>query len=156
MKRILSLLMACAMVLALAACGNTNEPQETPAGSPAGENTGSPAESPEAEPVELIVFAAASMTETLTEISDLYAQVAPHVTLTFNLYQEGSDILEQAVINLGQSDIEDYAETLTQLFGEPTETYEKSYFFVSDNKTLVLADPYGDGASIEISLGEIE
>lgn len=79
-----------------------------------------------------------------------------NVTLTFNLYQEGSDILEQAVINLGQSDIEDYAETLTQLFGEPTETYEKSYFFVSDNKTLVLADPYGDGASIEISLGEIE
>ena len=79
-----------------------------------------------------------------------------NVTLTFNLYQEGSDILEQAVINLGQADIEDYAETLTQLFGEPTETYEKSYFFVSDNKTLVLADPYGDGASIEISLGEIE
>ena len=89
MKRILSLLMACAMVLALAACGNTNEPQETPAGSPAGENTGSPAESPEAEPVELIVFAAASMTETLTEISDLYAQVAPHVTLTFNFDSSG-------------------------------------------------------------------
>ena len=89
MKRILSLLMACAMVLALAACGNTNEPQETPAGSPAGENTGSPAESPEAEPVELIVFAAASMTETLTEISDLYAQAAPHVTLTFNFDSSG-------------------------------------------------------------------
>ena len=89
MKRILSLLMACAMVLALAACGNTNEPQETPAGSPAGENTGSPAESPEAEPVELIVFAAASMTETLTEISDLSAQVAPHVTLTFNFDSSG-------------------------------------------------------------------
>ena len=91
MKKLLSLLMACAMVLALAACGNTSEPQETPAGSPAGENTGSPApaESPEAEPVELIVFAAASMTETLTEISDLYAQVAPHVTLTFNFDSSG-------------------------------------------------------------------
>ena len=91
MKRILSLLMACAMVLALAACGNNSEPQETPANSPAGENTGSPApaESPEAEPVELIVFAAASMTETLTAISDLYAQVAPHVTLTFNFDSSG-------------------------------------------------------------------
>ncbi len=91
MKKLLSLLMACAMVLALAACGNTSEPQESPAGSPAGENTGSPApaESPEAEPVELIVFAAASMTETLTEISDLYAQVAPHVTLTFNFDSSG-------------------------------------------------------------------
>lgn len=77
-----------------------------------------------------------------------------NVSLTFNLYQEGSNILEQAVISLGQSDIKEYAKTLTQLFGEPTETYEKSYFFASGSKTLVLADPYGDGAYIEISLGE--
>ena len=32
------------------------------------------------------------------------------------------------------------------------EKYEKSYFFVSGNKTLVLADPYDDGAYIEISV----
>ena len=76
------------------------------------------------------------------------------VSLSFNLYQEGSDLLEQAVINLGQSDLSEYAQTLTQLFGEPTESYEKSYIFVSDGKTLILADPYGDGAYIEISLEE--
>ena len=76
------------------------------------------------------------------------------VSLTFNLYQEGADLLEQATVNLGQSSLDDYAQSLTQLFGEPTETYEDSYFFVSGNKTLVLADPYGDGAYIEISAGE--
>ena len=31
------------------------------------------------------------------------------VSLSFNLYQEGSDLLEQAVINLGQSDLSEYA-----------------------------------------------
>ena len=71
------------------------------------------------------------------------------VSLSFNLYQEGAGLLEQAVINLGQADLDEYAQTLTQLFGEPTEKYEKSYFFVSGNKTLVLADPYDDGAYIE-------
>lgn len=76
------------------------------------------------------------------------------VSLSFNLYQEGVDLLEQATVNLGQSSLDDYARSLTQLFGEPAETYEDSYFFVSDGKTLVLADPYGDGAYIEISMGE--
>ena len=43
-----------------------------------------------AEPVELIVFAAASMTETLTQIADLYKQVAPNVTLVFNFDSSGT------------------------------------------------------------------
>lgn len=42
------------------------------------------------EPVELIVFAAASMTETLTEIADLYQNVAPNVTLVFNFDSSGT------------------------------------------------------------------
>ena len=76
------------------------------------------------------------------------------VTLSFNLYQEGENRMEQAIVHLGQSDLSSYAQTLTQLFGEPTESYETSYFFSSDEKTLVLADPYGDGAYIEISVSE--
>ncbi len=44
----------------------------------------------EKEPVELIVFAAASMTETLTEISELYQEEAPHVTLVFNFDSSGT------------------------------------------------------------------
>ena len=42
------------------------------------------------ESVELVVFAAASMTETLTEISEMYKEVAPNVTLTFNFDSSGT------------------------------------------------------------------
>ncbi len=44
----------------------------------------------DAEEVELTVFAAASMTETLTEISDLYKAVAPNVSLVFNFDSSGT------------------------------------------------------------------
>ena len=40
--------------------------------------------------MELIVFAAASMTETLIEIAELYKEVAPNVTLTFNFDSSGT------------------------------------------------------------------
>lgn len=43
-----------------------------------------------AEAVELTVFAAASMTETLTEIAELYKEAAPDVTLVFNFDSSGT------------------------------------------------------------------
>jgi len=43
-----------------------------------------------AEPVELIVFAAASMTETLNEIGSMYTAAHPNVTLTFNFDSSGT------------------------------------------------------------------
>ena len=42
------------------------------------------------EEVELVVFAAASMTETLTEIAELYKEVAPNVTVTYNFDSSGT------------------------------------------------------------------
>lgn len=42
------------------------------------------------ETVELTVFAAASMTETLTEIAELYKEVTPNVTLVFNFDSSGT------------------------------------------------------------------
>ena len=42
------------------------------------------------EPVELIIFAAASMTETLNQIADLYKEVAPNVTLVYNFDSSGT------------------------------------------------------------------
>lgn len=42
------------------------------------------------EQVELTIFAAASMTETLNEIADLYKEVAPNVTLVFNFDSSGT------------------------------------------------------------------
>ena len=43
-----------------------------------------------AAPVELIVFAAASMTETLNEIASMYTAAHPNVTLAFNFDSSGT------------------------------------------------------------------
>ena len=113
MKRIAALSLAMALTLALAACGGGNAgTAETPAANstaPAAETT-----APQAEPVEVVVFAAASLEATLTEIADLYKEVAPEVTLTFNFDSSGTlrtQIKEGAVCDLfisaGQSQMND-------------------------------------------------
>lgn len=80
MKRLCSLTLALMLTLSLAACGGTSGSQtDTPA----------PAEPSDAS-IELIVYAAASMTETLQEIAGLYAEAAPNVTLTFNFDSSGT------------------------------------------------------------------
>ena len=80
MRKIFALLIAAVMVLGLAACA-----------APATEETAAPEETvPEAEPVELIVFAAASMTETMNQIAELYKAKAPNVTLTYNFDSSGT------------------------------------------------------------------
>ena len=48
------------------------------------------AEAAETEKVELVVFAAASMTETLTQIQDLYQAAHPNVTLVYNFDSSGT------------------------------------------------------------------
>ena len=67
MKKTLSMILLAAMLLALSSCG--------------GEKT---------QDVELTVFAAASMTETLTEIKTAYEKDHPGVTLTFNFDSSGT------------------------------------------------------------------
>ena len=87
MKKLFAMLMAAVMVLSLTACAApaADEP------APATEETAAPEETvPEAEPVELIVFAAASMTETMNQIAELYKTVAPNVTLTYNFDSSGT------------------------------------------------------------------
>ena len=113
MKKLLSLALAGALTLSLAACGGgTTGTAETPAANstaPAAETT-----APQAEPVEVVVFAAASLEATLTEIADLYKEVAPEVTLTFSFESSGTlrtQIKEGAVCDLfisaGQSQMND-------------------------------------------------
>ena len=80
MRKIFAMLIAAVMVLSFAACA-----------APATEETAAPEETvPKAEPVELIVFAAASMTETMNQIAELYKTVAPNVTLTYNFDSSGT------------------------------------------------------------------
>ncbi len=87
MRKLFAMLIAAVMVLSFAACAApaADEP------APATEETAAPEETvPEAEPVELIVFAAASMTETMNQIAELYKAKAPNVTLTYNFDSSGT------------------------------------------------------------------
>ena len=79
MKRTLALLLALTMLLALAACGKQAEP------------AAEPTDEPEAvEETELSVFAAASLTETLTELKAMYEALHPGVTITYNFDSSGT------------------------------------------------------------------
>ena len=107
MKKLLALLLALALVLSMAACAsapaetkeNADAPaadapaadapqEETPAADESQPEEAAPAET--AEPVTLIVFAAASMTETLTEIGDKFMAQNPNVTIQFNFDSSGT------------------------------------------------------------------
>ena len=79
MKQWISLLTAlCVMVCLLAGCGAKQE-QAAPTAAPT--ETAAPETAAPAEPVELIVFAAASMTETLGKLGDQYMADHPEVTV---------------------------------------------------------------------------
>ena len=75
MKKLFALLLALMMIVTLAACGET-----------------APTESQDdaAESVELIVFAAASMTETLTELGNQYMAENENVAIVFNFDSSGT------------------------------------------------------------------
>lgn len=79
MKKLLSLLLALALVFSLAACGSKTD--DTTTDDIQGDAN--------AESVDLVVFAAASMTETLTEIAEMYKEVAPNVNITYNFDSSG-------------------------------------------------------------------
>lgn len=84
MKRIIAISICCLLLLALCTGCAANA-------------------APEAEAVEIVVFAAASMTETLSRIVELYQSEAPGVTVTLNLESSGTlktQIQEGAVCDL--------------------------------------------------------
>ena len=87
MKRFFTLMAGTAVIAAMAACGTGASADQT-----SGQDTSqtSSAAVSEGEPVELTVFAAASMTETMEEIADLYAQVAPNVTIIYTFDSSGT------------------------------------------------------------------
>ena len=94
MKKIIALLLALVMVLALAACGQSAVQQPAaaePAPAPAAAAEPAPATEPEkVEPKDVIVFAAASMTETLTEIKAMYEKDHPEINLIYNFDSSGT------------------------------------------------------------------
>ena len=94
MKRIIALILSLMMIgMSITACGTADT----------GETT-APAEATEqVEQTELVVFAAASMTETLEELAESYKAEHPEIKLTFNFDSSGTlktQIEEGAVCDL--------------------------------------------------------
>ena len=107
MKKLLAVLLALTLVLSMAACASNTTTTETKTDAPAETTEAAPAEetkteeaapaeeakeeeAPAAEPVDLIVFAAASMTETLSEIGNNFMAANPNVTIQFNFDSSGT------------------------------------------------------------------
>lgn len=77
MKKLLAGLLAACMAVSLTACSSDG-------------GTDASANADGGEQTELVVFAAASLTETLEQIAEDYKAVAPDVTLTFNFDSSGT------------------------------------------------------------------
>lgn len=135
MKQYGSLLPALCLALALIACGGQKNGTPTPDSAPA------------VEPVKLCVFAAASMTETLNEIIDLYRDAAPNVTV-IPTYDSSGTLLDQIqqgaecdlFISAGQSQM--------NALDEESALLEGSRIDLLENK-VTLSVPEGNPAGIE-------
>ena len=88
MKRVISIIMVLLMMTAiLCSCSSTETTDTKQTDNSKGTAASSVADS---EKTELIVFAAASMTETLGEIKDLYEKANPSITLTYTFDSSGT------------------------------------------------------------------
>ena len=148
MKKLLSLLLALSLVLALTACGSKDD----------GANDAD-TQDDAAEPVELIVFAAASMTETLNEIAEMYKEVAPNVTLTCNFDSSGkllTQISEGADCDLFISAAPNQMNAMDgSLIGDTEKNPDGLDLIVTDSRVdllenkVTLAVPAGNSKGIE-------
>ena len=157
MKKILALLLALTLVFSFAACGTTDTPTEPsePAGNQV-ENQTEDQNTVQEEPVELIVFAAASMTETLTELGNQYMAEHENVTIVFNFdssgtlktqIQEGADV--DIFISAGQKQMNQLDITADASINTDGLDFvlEGTRFDILENK-VALAVPEGNPADI--------
>ena len=99
---------------------------------------------PGGEKTELVVFAAASMTETLAELGDAYMKEHGDITLTFNFESSGTlqtQIEEGAVCDIFISAAQGQMDALDNVL-------ESSRFDILENK-VALAVPEGNPRGIE-------
>ena len=159
MKKWISLFTALCMAACLfTGCGAKQEapaPATVSAAAPA--ETAAPQTEAPAQPVELIVFAAASMTETLTKLGDQYMAEHPEVTVVFNFdssgtlktqIQEGADcdiFISAGQKQMNQLDITANPEVNTEGLDF---VLEGTRFNILENK-VALAVPEGNPAGIE-------
>ena len=140
MKKIISLLLAVCVMLAFCACGG-----------------GAAVDEPSAHDGELIVFAAASMTETLTELGDRFMAENPGVRVIFNFDSSGTlktQIQEGAAcdvfISAGQKQMNEL-----DITANPDVNIEGLDFVLADTRLdilenkVALAVPGGNPAGIQ-------
>jgi len=115
MKKCIAIMLVLCMVAALCACGSTAPAQTTTTAQPEATATPEVTAEPEAaaepeataepevvaaaeqaeepaqeQPVDIIVFAAASMTETLTKVADMYTAANPNANIILNFESSGT------------------------------------------------------------------
>lgn len=172
MKKTLAFLMALCILFALAACGSSVSSDslddilssvqslETSVNTLAEQPVDDDEEVPAPERAysgELIVFAAASMTETLTEIGDRFMEENPDVTIAFNFdssgtlktqIEEGADVdvfISAGQKQMNQLDIQADPEVNTDGLDY---VLSETRFNILENK-VALAVPDGNPAGIE-------
>ena len=169
MKKIVTIGMAALLTMGMVACGGNPDAKQSSQTSQ--ENTASSvsegssalsqspvsSKSEAAEEIELTVFAAASMTETLTEIGDMYMADHPEVSISFNFDSSGTlktQIQEGAICDLfisagqkqmNQLDINADAEVNTEGLDFVEQDSRKD---ILENK-VVLCVPEDNSANIE-------
>lgn len=156
MKKTIALLTALCLILCLfAGCGKAGTAPETTA-APAPAEAAAPETEAASEPAELIVFAAASMTETLTTLGEQYMSDHPEVAIVFNFdssgtlktqIQEGADC--DIFISAGQKQMNQLditADTSVNTEGLDA-LLEGTRFNILENK-VALAVPEGNPANI--------
>ena len=160
MKKFLSILLAAMLCVSLVACasntGNTGDTGNN--GANAGNNAGNAGDNGDTtgEEVEIIVFAAASMQETMEQIAEMYKDVAPNVTITYNFDSSGTlktQIQEGADCDIFISAAPKQMNQLDANGGE--DNTEGLDFVLSDTRLdllenkVTLAVPEGNPAGIE-------
>lgn len=135
-KSFLSLMLVCTLMLSFCACDVKKDGKE---------------------PQELIVFAAASMTETLTKLGDSYMKENPEVKLVFNFdssgtlktqIQEGADV--DIFISAGEKQMDQLDITASQDVNEEGLDFilSDTRFDILENK-VVLSVPIGNPSGIQ-------
>ncbi len=91
-KKIFFVLLVLFLLVGITGCGTEDaaKPENQPAEDITSEETDSEETTPEKQDVELVVFAAASMTEVIEEINKAYMEENPHVTVIINLDSSGT------------------------------------------------------------------
>lgn len=90
MKRITALLLALILTVGVLSACSSEKKDEDKSDKKTSDSTTANDDTDDAEKTEVIVFAAASMTETLNELKESFEEEHPEITLTFNFDSSGT------------------------------------------------------------------